>query len=656
MAAGRGADAARAAPRAGRARRAARRRRRWPRPPSPQVHALLAARDRESARGLETFAGCPVKWLVEHVLKPAPVDPDPEAMRRGSLGHAVLERTLRGLQAAHRLRAARPRRRRTRPWRELHTAIGELIAAARTMPARAAARALEVDLERYIRHECATGAGYEPVQLEWSFDAFMIDGVAVSGRVDRVDTARPQRDHPRLQGPHRAPGRASGPRTARSRPRCTRSPCASSCSVEVVGALYQPIGTADQRPRGIVRDDVPGRYVNGDVSDGATLDAAPGGVPRDRRRSRRRPARGRIKPCPDRCGYQGGCAHPGICRGAMSRRTSPHEQLAAIEARTGSSLLAANAGSGKTAVMVERIAEAIRKDGVPVNAILALTFTEKAAGELAERLRRRLTELGDAENARAVDGAWIGTIHGFCARLLRSQPLAAGLDPRFEVLEETAAERLANAAYDDALEGWGRAHGAAAIDLAASYGPNLRDLIQGTYSTLRARGHARPRVQVPPRTRRARPVRAGRGGRGGACATSRAAEGRRAQSRPARRKPRVAARRPARARDGGRMRRRGRAVAGRAQRRRAQGRREGAHLRRVRGLPRHVGGVPLRLRGVPRARRARRSSTRCSTATAHASSRPSTSAPRWTSRTSSCGRATCSRTRRPASAGRSGSS
>ena len=177
-----------------------------------------------------------------------------------------------------------------------------------------------------------------------------------------------------------------------------------------------------------------------------------------------------------------------------------HEQLAAIEARTGSSLLAANAGSGKTAVMVERIAEAIRKDGVPVNAILALTFTEKAAGELAERLRRRLTELGDDESARAVDAAWIGTIHGFCARLLRSQPLAAGLDPRFEVLEETAAERLANAAYDDALEAWGRAHASAAIDLAASYGPGLRDLIQGTYSTLRARGHARPRVQVPPRT------------------------------------------------------------------------------------------------------------------------------------------------------------
>lgn len=184
----------------------------------------------------------------------------------------------------------------------------------------------------------------------------------------------------------------------------------------------------------------------------------------------------------------------------MSTPKFTAEQRAAIEARTGSSLLAANAGSGKTAVMVERIAAAIREDGVPVNGILALTFTEKAAGELAERLRRRLTDLGEPEHARAVDGAWIGTIHGFCARLLRSQPLAAGLDPRFEVMEETAAERLANAAYDDALEAWGRKHGAAAIDLAASYGPNLRDLIQGTYSTLRARGQARPRVQIPPPT------------------------------------------------------------------------------------------------------------------------------------------------------------
>ncbi len=171
------------------------------------------------------------------------------------------------------------------------------------------------------------------------------------------------------------------------------------------------------------------------------------------------------------------------------------EQRAAIRSRTGASLLAANAGSGKTAVMVERFAAAVREDGVPVGGILALTFTEKAAGEFAERLRRRLTELGEAEHARAVDAAWIGTIHGFCARVLRTQPLAAGLDPRFEVLDEPAASRVAAAAYEDALNAWGR--GSSAIDLTASYGPALRDLVLGAYHSLRARGHARPRLAIP---------------------------------------------------------------------------------------------------------------------------------------------------------------
>ena len=267
--------------------------------------------------------------------------------------------------------------------------------------------------------------------------------------------------------------------------------------LDVAGALYQPIGRADQRPRGLVRDDVPGRYVNGDVVDGATLDETLAGRARGRRAGGGGAARGRGSGrARTRCSSRGTCAHPGICR-AMTPPAFTREQRAAIAARTGSSLLAANAGSGKTAVMVERIVAAVREDGVPVGAILALTFTEKAAGELGERLRRRLTELGEDEHARAVDAAWIGTIHGFCARLLRSQPLAAGLDPRFEVLEEAPAGRLAAAAYERALEAWARAEGAAAIDLAAAYGPGLRELILGAYATLRARGLAAPRLTDP---------------------------------------------------------------------------------------------------------------------------------------------------------------
>ncbi|MEZ0291622.1 MAG: UvrD-helicase domain-containing protein, partial [Solirubrobacteraceae bacterium] len=155
------------------------------------------------------------------------------------------------------------------------------------------------------------------------------------------------------------------------------------------------------------------------------------------------------------------------------------EQRAAIADREGSSLLAAAAGSGKTAVMVERFAEAVLEDGVAVGAIVTLTFTEKAAAELRERIRRRFAELGEMEHVRAVDAAWIGTIHGFCARVLRSRPLAAGLDPRFGVLDEAAQRRLAAEAFEAALEAWIARRGGPAVDLAAAYGRELEPMVTG---------------------------------------------------------------------------------------------------------------------------------------------------------------------------------
>jgi ATP-dependent helicase/nuclease subunit A len=174
------------------------------------------------------------------------------------------------------------------------------------------------------------------------------------------------------------------------------------------------------------------------------------------------------------------------------------DQRAAVADRAGSALLAANAGSGKTAVMVERFVEAVLDDGVAVGAILALTFTEKAAGELRERVRRRFAALGEVEAAREAEAAWIGTIHGFCARVLRARPLAAGLDPRFVVLDEAAARRLADRAYDAALDAWAAAHGEPAVDLAAAYGLGLREMITAVYEALRSRGQSRPRLPIPP--------------------------------------------------------------------------------------------------------------------------------------------------------------
>jgi ATP-dependent exoDNAse (exonuclease V) beta subunit len=180
--------------------------------------------------------------------------------------------------------------------------------------------------------------------------------------------------------------------------------------------------------------------------------------------------------------------------GGMSVRFTA-EQRAAIEHRGGDLLLDASAGAGKTSVLVERFVRAVLDDGVEVGAILAITFTDKAAAELRDRIRGRLRELGAGEAARATEGAQISTIHGFCARLLRAHALQAGLDPAFTVLEADDAARLAQTAFDAAL-----AHVAmqdAGAELIAAHGPAaLRAATVAAHDELRARGQRRP--SLPP--------------------------------------------------------------------------------------------------------------------------------------------------------------
>src|SRR4051812_32776810 len=178
------------------------------------------------------------------------------------------------------------------------------------------------------------------------------------------------------------------------------------------------------------------------------------------------------------------------------RRLTP-AQAAAVEDRQRSLLLSANAGSGKTSVLVERFAAAVRDDGVDPARILAITFTDKAAGELRERLRARLLELGDRENARKTEAAFVSTIHGFCARLLRTHAVTAGLDPAFAVLDEPRAARTRERAFAEALRAFLAAHGAPALDLVAAYNPDrLRAGIVAVHDALRSQGHEHPRLPV----------------------------------------------------------------------------------------------------------------------------------------------------------------
>jgi ATP-dependent helicase/nuclease subunit A len=164
------------------------------------------------------------------------------------------------------------------------------------------------------------------------------------------------------------------------------------------------------------------------------------------------------------------------------------EQLRAVEA-DGSVFVSAGAGTGKTSVLVERYVQAVCERGVDVESILVITYTRKAAGELRTRIRAALRARGRPDLARELDGAWISTIHGFCSRLLRSHPFAAGLDPRFRELEDAGAVVLRGEAFDRALQEFCAGRDPERLRLLATYrADGLRKMLTGVYETLRSAG------------------------------------------------------------------------------------------------------------------------------------------------------------------------
>jgi ATP-dependent exoDNAse (exonuclease V) beta subunit len=180
----------------------------------------------------------------------------------------------------------------------------------------------------------------------------------------------------------------------------------------------------------------------------------------------------------------------------VTRAFTP-EQRDAIARRDGDLMLSANAGSGKTSVLVERFVAAVVEDGLRADQVLAITFTEKAAGELRARVRARLLELGHREAAREAEAAWITTFHGFCARILRAHAVAAGLDPGFAVIDPADGRAAQRQAFEAALADFLAAPRADALDLAAGYTVDrLQRMVVAAHDELRSRGQTRP--TLPP--------------------------------------------------------------------------------------------------------------------------------------------------------------
>jgi ATP-dependent exoDNAse (exonuclease V) beta subunit len=148
-----------------------------------------------------------------------------------------------------------------------------------------------------------------------------------------------------------------------------------------------------------------------------------------------------------------------IPRGASAPQTHDEAARERIRNSLGESLIVeASAGTGKTSELIRRIVRVLAT-GTPVHQIVAVTFTHKAAGELKIRLREELDKARAAcadpqerdhlEDAlERLEEAAIGTIHGFCAQILRERPVEARIDPDFEELTEPEADRLRGRAFD----------------------------------------------------------------------------------------------------------------------------------------------------------------------------------------------------------------
>jgi len=207
----------------------------------------------------------------------------------------------------------------------------------------------------------------------------------------------------------------------------------------------------------------------------------------------------------------------------MSGRSPTPEQAAAIEISGVDVLLEAGAGTGKTGVMVDRYCRLVCDKGVAPDAILAFTFTDKAAAELRQRIRAELARRAEAGSERAAEllsaigSAWITTIHGFCNRLLAGHQVAAGIDPGFRILDAPETSRAAREAFDEALREFlspePPADGPHASDMRtpAAHRPQdsreelvatfdvdgLRGIVAGVHAELRSRGEAEPRLPQP---------------------------------------------------------------------------------------------------------------------------------------------------------------
>ena len=297
---------------------------------SPAALAVLASRGTVSAGGLEKYAGCPVRWLVEDVLRPERIEPDSEPMVRGSLAHRVLELTFRRLRESTGARGVTPLN-LAEAERILREAVREqrdgYRVAATDPRVLAAIGRLERDLLDTLRHEAEHGGEFEPEHLELCFGVGeeghpaveLAGGLKVRGKIDRVDVLGRHalvRDY--KSGRVDSYKEASWVRERRLQAPLYMLVVEELLGLEAAGGVYTPLRGSDRRSRGLVAAELADQVGAGvhsmDRRDQAAFAA---GMERARGAIAEAAAgmrEGRMHSCPRSCAYGGGCEHPSICR------------------------------------------------------------------------------------------------------------------------------------------------------------------------------------------------------------------------------------------------------------------------------------------------------------------------------------------------------
>jgi ATP-dependent helicase/DNAse subunit B len=298
---------------------------------TPALANWLGDRGAFSAGMLEAFTECPVRWLVERVLDPAVLEPDPQHLVRGSFAHRVLEVTYRRLR--DQTGSARVTQ-GTLPVAEglLHEALRDEQHQFPLSPSetrvRAAVRRLEFDLLRFLRHEAQSDSELEPTELELGFGlkdselpALRLEpeGIEIRGVIDRVDRANGHALVVDYKSGKNVMGVAKWADKGKLQAPLYALVVKHLMGLVPIGAVYQPLAGNDLRARGVVdsqhKDELGGdRYYRTDWKSPEELEAALDEARDTVRNVVVRMRDGEIRPKPNCCSGGTGCALPSICR------------------------------------------------------------------------------------------------------------------------------------------------------------------------------------------------------------------------------------------------------------------------------------------------------------------------------------------------------